>query len=244
MRLAEVPPDFDSLGRDLLRLDGGLGLFRLAHLVEALGESRPRTILSIGSGGGLHEAFLAALFPNARVVGVDRLAPRVPRTANLEFLEGDLLDPRFQEELPLADFVYSIECLEHIEDDGAVATAMASRVAEGGRLYVQVPFASEGEQADAEICRTEREKYGHVRPGYAARQLSDLVSRGDLECVAVAGAFWFPLQPIVWFTIERFTAEPLVDHWREIMKIAELDVRPGLPKDRNEATAIKALARR
>src|SRR5205823_4553001 len=104
-------------------------------------------ILSIGSGGGLHEAFLAVRFPSARVVGVDLREPMV-RTdlPNLEFLKGDLLDPRFRASLPLSDLVFSIECLEHIEDDESVLRGMADRVRPGGTLYLQVPFASEEEQ--------------------------------------------------------------------------------------------------
>ncbi|HEV8266603.1 MAG TPA: class I SAM-dependent methyltransferase [Thermoanaerobaculia bacterium] len=243
-RSLPLDAEMEALGRDLVRLDGGLGIFRLAHLLDALGERPTGTVLSIGSGGGLHESLLAHAFPDVRVVGVDRRAPYAPPKQNLTFLEGDLLDPRFQESLPLAEFVYSIECLEHIDDDASVVRAAASRVAPGGLLYVQVPFASDAEQADPELCRVERENHEHVRPGYAGHQLAKLVSNAGLEPVSVAGAFWFPYQPLVWIAIEKYGPEPLAPHWREVLKIAELDVRPGLPASRNEATAIKILARR
>jgi trans-aconitate methyltransferase len=80
-----------------------------------------RTVVSIGSGHGLHEAWLARTLPDCQVVGVDRRGPSVAADVpNLRFLQGDLLDRSFRASLPLADLVFSIECLEHIVDDHSV----------------------------------------------------------------------------------------------------------------------------
>jgi SAM-dependent methyltransferase len=169
--------DEESLGRELLQLDYGLGLFRWVHLADALDRSPASVrVLSIGSGGGLHEAFLARTRPELDVTGVDLQKPWVMRDIpNLRFLKGDLLDPAFRATLPKADFIYSIECLEHIEDDRTVVRAMADLVSPGGSLYLQLPFASPVEQADAVLCETERRNHGHVRPGYDPEGLRRLV---------------------------------------------------------------------
>ena len=145
--------------------------------------------------------------------------------------------------LPRVDFVYSIECLEHIEDDVTVARAMVECLVPGGHLYIQVPFASRAEQADPVLRENERRCFGHVRPGYDEDALRTLARRLDLDVVFVAGAFWAPLQRVIWAAVEKFGAS-LGPSWREILDLARLDLRAGLPANRNEAVAIKMLARK
>jgi SAM-dependent methyltransferase len=241
-------PDWleEEVGRRLLQLDGGLGLFRWVHLVHALGQdSAIRSGLSIGCGEGLHETLLARMFPETAVCGVDLRKPNVEVSlSNLRFLQGDLLDADFAATLPGADFVFSIECLEHIVDDRAVFAKMAQLVRPGGWLYIEVPFASEADQADPQVCRRELEAHEHVRPGYSARQLEDLAREHGLIDIRVAGAFWFPVQPMVWLAMQHIPAPAVADHWRTFLAIAELDLRQAVPQHRGEATGIKLLARR
>jgi SAM-dependent methyltransferase len=234
-----------SLGEQLLQLDAGLGLFRLVHLYAALGDRpSPRTILSVGSGGGFHEAFLARLLPSSAVIGIDLRPPLacVPALPNLSFRQGDLLDADFVARLPAGDFVYSIECLEHIERDEEVFAAMAALVRPGGVLYLEVPFATEAEVADDEVRAEHFRLHEHVRPGYTAASLRRLCEGNGLEVLSTAGAFWFPMQPLVWFATDRFGLESLRRFWPEFLALAERDVRSGEPKARAEATAIKVLA--
>ena len=239
------PTDADSLGRELLQLDWGLGLFRWVHLADAIDRSPAvARVLSVGSGGGLHEAFLARTRPEFDVTGVDLQESWVHRDLpNLRFLRGDLLNPEFRASLPKADFIYSIECLEHIEDDLTVARAMADLLAPGGTLYLQLPFASPAEQSDPTLCETERRNHGHVRPGYDPGGLRRLAEGLSLEVEFVGGAFWSPLQPMVWAALEKF-GPALAPRWRAILDLVRLDLRSGLPVDRGEATAIKILARK
>lgn len=237
--------DEESLGRELLQLDWGLGLFRWAHLVDALDRNPDvARVLSVGSGGGLHEAFLARTRPGFDVTGVDLQEPWVDRDLpNLRFLTGDLLDPAFRASLPKADFIYSIECLEHIEDDRTVAHAMADLLAPGGLLYLQLPFASPAEQSDRALCETEKRNHGHVRPGYDPDGLLRLAGELGLEVELIACAFWFPLQPMVWAALEKFGGI-LVPNWRDVLALVSGDVREGVALDRTRATAIKMLARK
>lgn len=244
---AHLPGDaIGTLGKEIFALDYGLGLFRLVHLLDALVRAgRVRTILSVGSGGGVHESFLAHAFPRARVIGVDRrMAYHGAWLPNLSFREGELTDPAFLENLPQSDFVYSLECLEHVQDDGAVFEAMARAVAPGGHLLVEVPFANEGEQADPRLREQEHRLHGHVRPGYDARQLTAMSERAGLHTVLVSNVFWFPVQPLVWLAFKSLDYERLVASWRPFVSVAEQDLRIGLAASREEAAGIKILARR
>jgi len=236
----------ESLGPLMLRTDAGLGLFRLVHLLDAVANGpAPKTILSIGSGLGTQEAFLALRHPEAEVVGVDLRKPKFLATLpNLRFIAGDLFDPGIRSLLPEADFVYSIECLEHIERDEEVFALMISKLSPGGRLFLLVPFASEAELADPELCRREREEYGHVRPGYSAERLRRLAGRHALSVQSIAATYRFPLQPFVAAGVEKLQASFLLPRWRQVLALVESDVRQGLAANRTEATAIKMLARR
>ncbi len=177
--------------------------------------------------------------------GIDLRAPYAGvDLPNLRFLQGDLLDPAFASTIPSADFVFSIECLEHIRDDRSVFAKIAALVSPGGLLYVEVPFATELEQADPAVCRREFETFEHVRPGYSAKQLDELSTSHGLVVERIAGAFWFPVQPMTWLAIEKLGQVELEPHWRTLHSIAKLDRKEGVPLSRAEATAISLLARR
>ena len=90
-------PIEDSLGKGLMGLDGGLGLFRLVHLLDALAQAEHVTsVLSVGSGGGLHETYIANRHPQVSVCGVDLRAPYAGvELSNLTFLQGNVLDSAF-----------------------------------------------------------------------------------------------------------------------------------------------------
>lgn len=236
----------EGLGRLLLRTDGGLGLFRLVHLLDAVRRGpAPRTILSVGSGLGAQEAFLALRYPDAEVVGVDLRMPKFLATLpNLHLIRGDLFDPEIRRALPEADFVYSIECLEHIENDDAVVELMASKVKPGGCLFLLVPFATDADLANKKFCRREFEENEHVRPGYGAGRLRSFAARHGLVEEQVAAAYRFPLQPFVASGVSTIPLDFLLPRWREIFDLVATDVREGLVMSRMEATGIKLLARR
>jgi SAM-dependent methyltransferase len=239
-------PALVTLFQDLMCFDGGLGVFRLVHLIDAAHRAgNPKSIVSVGSGGGHHEAFLGWLYPDARVTGVDlREGWAQPRPANVRYLAGSVLDESFRRAVAPADLVISIEAFEHIDAQAEAAAAIRSLVAPGGWLYVEVPFASEAEQADETLCRQEREAHGHVRPGYTAGQLTSLFACDGLEVASVGNTFFTPLQPTIWLGMQHFGPEKMKPYWKEILAWARADLREDLAKDRSEATGVKILARR
>jgi SAM-dependent methyltransferase len=246
LEVAAADPILVAVGRHLLKLDSGLGLFRLVHLLDAIARSpnpQPESIISVGCGEGLHEAFLARLFPAASVMGVDVRVHQVGvDLPNLSFRRGNLLDPEFAASLGHADFVCSIECLEHIENDEELASEMARLVRPGGALYLEVPFATEAECADPAVVREHFEAHEHVRPGYTTARLGEMCRAAGLNVQWSAGAFWFPMQPLVWFGLSTYGAEIVLPHWLEFLELALRDVREGIPEHRMQATAVKILA--
>jgi len=246
LETALADPMLGELGRELLRLDSCLGLFRLVHLVDAITKGAGRaqgTIVSIGSGAGFHEAFVARLFPRSRVIGVDLRRHQVELPLpNLSFRQGDLLEPAFAASLPRADFVFSIECLEHIDDDESVVASMGRLVLPGGALYIEVPFATESDLADPAVVKEHLDANEHVRPGYTAARLAELCGRAGLTVEHLAGAFWFPMQPLVWFALQHHGTDVVASHWHEFLDLAMRDVRQGPPRDRGQATGLKGPA--
>jgi hypothetical protein len=109
----------------------GLYFLRLAHLADAFARAGGvRTVLSVGCGEGYQEAFLAGRVGGIDVVATDLhlIGPAFP-FGNLRFQERDILAWPDREDF---DFVFSIECLEHIEDYGLAFKHLATKVRPGG----------------------------------------------------------------------------------------------------------------
>ncbi len=109
------------------------------HIVDRLGVREGR-ILSVGEGEGFLAAQIAALVPNAQVIGTDisadviALARTRYRAPNLTFevaAAGDLTD------FGPADGVVCSFSLHHFSDVTGGIASMVEALAYGGRLYVQ-----------------------------------------------------------------------------------------------------------
>src|SRR5262249_57281326 len=117
----------------------------------------------VGCGMGYHEAELAARFAELRVDAADiKPAEDEFRLPNLRFQQLDILNPTGGMNY---DFVFSIECLEHVEDYRGAFRNMAGKVAPGKYFYLSVPFASIDEQRDETTRRTAWEVAEHYTPG-------------------------------------------------------------------------------
>ncbi|MFT3818913.1 MAG: class I SAM-dependent methyltransferase [Rubrivivax sp.] len=228
-------------------LDGGLGLFRLLHLVDAVCKlpHAPRRITSIGSGSGYHEIVLARLLGSTEVTAVD-LSHQIPRypQANLRAMQLNILEPEAAQAIAPADFVYSIECLEHIKEDQAAYAAMCRLLRPGGYFYIEVPFANESERMDPYLREHEWKNFEHHTPGYDRLQLARFARDNALSIVSDGNAFWSPLQPMIWAGTEKFSEDQMRLWLRPLIELLRSDVRDELATSRNQATGIKMLCRK
>ncbi len=109
-------------------------------VVDLVADAVPDKVLDVGCGDGRLLAELMRRLPRSELHGVDtderavRLARVFAPTAQVAVQRVEDVDERF-------DVVTCVETLEHIVDDDEVAflTAVADRVAPGGRLVVTVP---------------------------------------------------------------------------------------------------------
>ena len=227
--------------------DGGLGLFRLIHLLDAIERlpCPPKRIISVGSGKGYHEIILSKLFPEASVLAIDiEKQEHAFQSANLKLAQGDITEKEFSTTIEPADFLYSIECLEHIEKDEVAFAAMVNLTSPGGFFYIQIPFANSVERADEALCAEERKNFGHCTPGYDADQLAQFSIKNNITPVKCASVFWSPLQPMLWAAVERFNFASMPDWDDELIKLLTTDLRDEVAQHRAQAIGIKLLAQK
>jgi 2-polyprenyl-3-methyl-5-hydroxy-6-metoxy-1,4-benzoquinol methylase len=112
-----------------------------ALLARASREGRPLTsVLDVGCGTGAFLAHLRDRHATVRRVGIERDADRASscRSADpdVEIHVGDALEALDELE-GLFDLVTLWDVFEHVPDPGGLLEALATRLAEGGRIYVQ-----------------------------------------------------------------------------------------------------------
>jgi SAM-dependent methyltransferase len=176
-----------------------LYFLRLAHLADGFGRAggpvAAKKVLSVGCGEAFQEAFLAARLPGLDVLGTDLVLSggRRFRPPNLRFEERDILRWSADQDAGQFDFVFSIECLEHIHDYRTAFTNMAAKVRPGGHLYVSVPFASAAEQQDQALCEYEWREHEHVLPGFTFDDLEGFMAAAGFDVVHASNMFRVPL---------------------------------------------------
>ncbi len=147
------------------------------RLVVPLITSDTQAVLDAGCGVGRHAFYLARRFPHITVTGLDNREEVVARAQakaqraglrNLRFTQGDLTAPLPEDAY---DVIYSIDVLEHIEDDVRALRQMARALRPGGWLAIHTPLTPQTHwirRFDLEHLKNPL----HAREGYR---------RGELE---------------------------------------------------------------
>ena len=160
----------------------------LDEILGSLSDTHRTDVLDAGTGFGQYAYYVAARFPNARVLAVDVKADylrdaeafveRTPLRGRIAFEQHDLteleLDRRF-------DLIVSVDVMEHIEDDRGVFHNFSRVLKPGGYVVINTPsdlggsdVAEEGEGGFIEE---------HVRPGYNLEELCSKLQAEGLEPV-------------------------------------------------------------
>lgn len=105
------------------------------YLIELIAQhAEGETILDFGAGAGTFAVPIAALKQNVVCVEPDAALQNALATARLQFYPGLGSVP-----LESLDSAYSLNVLEHIEDDYDVLVELGRRLRQGGKLLIYVP---------------------------------------------------------------------------------------------------------
>jgi len=221
----------------------GYFVLRLVHLLRALDRTTDvRRVLSIGCGMGYHEAYLAARFPALRVDAGD---PKLPddewRLPNLRFQKLDILNPTGGMNY---DLVFSIECLEHIEDYRNAFRNMAGKVAPGGYFYLSVPFASVAEQHDESARHAAWEVAEHFTPGFDFATLEEYFADAGFTILESGNMFYRGLAHPLNALMQHMDVRGIEASLADVTRLFLLDLRDERVATSREAEGIFVLARR
>ncbi len=216
---------------------------RLVHMLDAFDRTEGvRRVLSIGCGMGYHEAFLAARFPHVEVHATDlKLFEYEFDLPNLRFSELNILEAP---EAADYDFVFSIECLEHIHEYETAFRKMAAKVRPGGWFYLSVPFATREEQRDESLVREAWERHEHVLPGFDFETLDGYFEAAGFDVVLASNMFRcqlaHPLNGLL-HVVDTPVVETVLE---EVVRLFLLDLDPSRVDTHRLAEGVKYLGRR
>jgi 2-polyprenyl-3-methyl-5-hydroxy-6-metoxy-1,4-benzoquinol methylase len=129
-------------------------------------------ILDFGAGIGTFAHCMAGAGHDVVCLEPDASQAQRLRTAGLEVRESltDVADDSL-------DYIYTLNVLEHIEDDQSVLVGFARKLKQGGRLLIYVP-------AFALLHSSMDRKVGHLRRYRRGGLLSQVAAAGFVEVVA------------------------------------------------------------
>lgn len=211
-----------------------LRMFHLAECVQQM-DIAPRTVMSFGSGAGEHEACLALLLPDSLVRGIDNdrdmisyCAQKFADQPNLGFVCTDVMDhdERY-------DFIYTIECLEHIEDYRSCIERLCNLT---GRIMVLVPNLLQ-RYNNPEGRKLMWRQHHHI--GFSVDQLESDLNKNGFRKVYGKGVYWEHITCKVRLLFEHLLANypDMVRHDEQLLlafkQLYELDAIAGQPPHRS-----------
>jgi 2-polyprenyl-3-methyl-5-hydroxy-6-metoxy-1,4-benzoquinol methylase len=155
------------------------------RLLDTFPPNRPIHVLDAGTGFGQYAYFIAAEYPNARILAVDikedylenarRFIVRTPVQDQVTFAEADLTVLDIAERF---DLILSVDVMEHIEDDRGVFRNFERVLNPGGYVVINTPSDLGGSDVSGESEESFIEE--HVRPGYNREELSSKLEDAGL----------------------------------------------------------------
>ncbi len=134
---------------DAMALAVNYNSYLVEQIIRQAGDAE--TIIDFGAGCGTFSLALRDRGFNISCVEPDEsLREKLARQGFRCYADVSEVSPNS------ADFIFSLNVLEHIEDDAAIARALFSRLRPGGRLFVYVP-------AFAVLFTNMDQKVGHYR---------------------------------------------------------------------------------
>lgn len=131
----------------LLSRTGDVALRRRASwILKKIKTKNPKSILDVGCGDGFYLHLLAALFPKAKIVGMDndenalKSASVNLKGKNVKLKHGNIYNLSFVSNS--FDTVLASEILEHLEDDSKGLKEIHRVLRPGGLLLISVPHAN------------------------------------------------------------------------------------------------------
>lgn len=137
-------------------------------------------VLDFGAGGGQFAAPLRAQGMDVTALEPDQLLQQRLRTQGLPVAGslGDLADGSL-------DYIYTLNVLEHIDDDGAALRGLYAKLKQGGRLLIYVP-------AFPVLYTSMDAKVGHVRRYTRSSLITPVSAAGfHIDRVAYADSLGF-----------------------------------------------------
>lgn len=167
---------------------------KLQEIVAALGDTRSRRCLDLGSDNGVVSLLLRRR--GGDWASADLTEEAVASIRELVGTDVHRVDPA---RLPFGeaqfDAVVVVDMLEHVADEAGFVRELARVTKPGGRLVVNTPHLKRTalRRFRHAIGQTD-EKHGHLRPGYTRDGLGRLLSAGfELEAARTYSRFFSEL---------------------------------------------------
>lgn len=199
-----------------------------------------KSVLVIGVGHGLAELALAIEFPEINFVLTDydgashstnktKYLIREWNIQNVVFDVVDILNPSFDKKF---DMVYSVEVLEHIQNDKLASENMIKL--SNRYVFCLVPFSEDELNSSKERRDYVFQKHGHYVCGYNPIMLKELFPNPIL----VRGCYWSNFGFLFRQKITNMTTEEIDTNMIELMKEAQNDLSDDIPINQKQAQGI------
>lgn len=157
------------------------------------------SVLDAGCGHGYYSFYLARKYPNViidacdldgDIINENKYIQNQSKTTNINFFQLDL-GKMFELNLTLSeyDFIFSIDVLEHIENDEKVIKNICNTLKRGGYLLIHTPQKDQRHIFNSTPVHWKEECPDHAREGYSVNEMSQLLERNGFDIIEKINTF-------------------------------------------------------